>query len=209
MCFDYVLNGAEEETPFFDKISNLILPEIANSTSNSSFRYNKHVMQKRIAENGLTNIQEQTLTPLEILARINEHSTPTHYPLFLKPQTGFANLNSYIIDSKDTLIVKINYLVKLETEKNRTYLLQQFIQGTEFFVNVFSINGKHYLSGVFRYSKQPFKNVMLYRYAEVETDKLIWDKFANYIPKILNALEVKNGITHNELMMQPDGDWLF
>lgn len=68
------------------------------------------------------------------------------------------------------------------------FIISELIQGKEYFVDAFSINGKHYISSIQKYDKLIFKGTPIPISSELEKDPTILDIITQYIEPVLTAL---------------------
>lgn len=84
------------------------------------------------------------------------------------------------------------------------FIISELIQGKEYFVDAFSINGKHYISSIQKYDKIIFKGTPIPISSELEKDPAILDIITQYIKPVLTALGLENGFSHSELFLTAD-----
>lgn len=197
--FDYIINGSEQSTELTDKLIEILLPQFNNSSKSSIKRFDKYAMMQAIESSGLSSISTRMIDTHDIdESKFND----LNFPVFCKPNAGRASVGSFKVDSKMDLIERLSFYKKDFSD----YLIQEYIEGREYVVDAFSVNGVHHINSIMHYKKENYYGVPMYRYVEVENDKTTWDKCKNYIIQTLDALEVKNGFTHNEIMMDEKGD---
>jgi biotin carboxylase len=89
-------------------------------------------------------------------------------------------------------------------------LCQEFLKGTEYVIDHVSRNGVHKTVMVWRYDKRPTNGAAFVYWGMIPVDseseeaKILID----YTRGVLDALGLKNGPTHGEAMMTPDGPCL-
>jgi hypothetical protein len=89
------------------------------------------------------------------------------------------------------------------------YLVQEFVRGTEYAIDTFSADGEHHVCGVFRYEKEIIDQSPLYRSVRPEKNPEILARCADYSRVLLQALDLKFGFAHIEIMMDARGSiWL-
>jgi len=90
-------------------------------------------------------------------------------------------------------------------EKHEVVLVQEFAIGQEFAIDVVSKNGEHKVAAVWIYDKRPANGASFVYYATKLYDGENMDELCNYVRKTLDALDIKWGITHNEIILTADG----
>ena len=122
------------------------------------------------------------------------------YPMFAKPINGCGSLGIFKISNYRDL----DFF--LAEKHNDIFIIQEFLKGNEYFVDMVSYKGIHYVSMVGRYDKELINNIPVYISAESVPFTSVEAKAAiNYIRKILDCIGWENGLTHNELMLTDEG----
>jgi hypothetical protein len=118
------------------------------------------------------------------------------YPCVAKLKKSFGG-------GKSTHIVH-NYeeLSSLNLDWN-DYFLQPWYNGIEYAVDFISVNGKHYLTGVWQYYKKEKFTVVLSKVKIVHDDNLK-TKIYNKMSKVLTDIGKLNGATHSEIFLDND-----
>lgn len=202
--FDYVLGCCEASVNLSDKLAQYYSPLYANNPENSFLRSNKYEMHRALNEKGLSHIHQILYDEQEELPEIEKFNIT--YPCFVKPLVGSSSIGAAKIQTHQELIdyfkISEKYKNKYQNEINKNkFLIAECIEGTEIFVDTFSVNGKHYISTVQKYQKENYNGRPIYRYFDIENDKKIFKLVENYITKVLDATEYKNGFAHTELFL--------
>jgi hypothetical protein len=89
-------------------------------------------------------------------------------------------------------------------------LVQEYAEGTEFIVDLYSVDGRHGLVDVCRYRKHDRgERIAIYDYAEfVPPDHPDVAVLAPYTMQAADAVGIRNGSTHAEVMLTDDGPLL-
>lgn len=201
--FDYVINGAEEYTIIFDMISSIVLPHLSNLESTSLLRQDKYAMQKAVADKNLGGIYTEIVNISPESKDVSDWSR-VKYPVFCKPRNGYGSVNACKISNVDQLEQYIND-VKDQNMFSTEYLIQEYISGTEIVVDSFSVNGIHYIGNIFKYEKVVIGGAPVYRSCKVLQDTDLCISLAKYAQDVLDALDVRNGLTHSEIIVRDDG----
>ncbi len=90
---------------------------------------------------------------------------------------------------------------------NHEALIQEFLEGTEYFLNTVSLNGRHHFTDIWRYQKRSIngfdcvydKNILCSSTGDTEI------KLQKYVSRVLDTLDVHFGPAHTEVMLGPDG----
>ena len=132
-----------------------------------------------------------------------------HFPVFVKPAKGSASIGA----KKCNSIKEIEDFISLEDhillhakEAVVDYIVQEFLSGPEYVVDTVSLAGKHQIVSILCYEKISFKGYPVYRsMIVVDPDKKEWKICADYVLKVLDAIELKNGFGHTELILGDSG----
>merc|ERR1712048_266126 len=89
-------------------------------------------------------------------------------------------------------------------------LCKDFLRGTEYVVDHVSRNGVHKTVMVWRYDKRPTNGAAFVYWGMIPVDSQSEEAkiLIQYTRRVLDALGLKNGPTHGEVMMTPDGPCL-
>ncbi len=206
--FDYVVNGYEGVVDVADRIALSLTPQLCNDPATSGTRMDKLLMHEAVAGQGLPHIRQQRILPNE--AGIDDDQlADLRWPCFIKPSRGagskgVAKLNNRAeLDSYLTNIEPAELLVN--DDGAMTFLLGEFVEGREYFVDTFSRNGIHFISSIQRYCKLLVDGSPMYRYAELETSQELADVLSEYVRGVLSSVGMANGFAHTEVFVRDDG----
>lgn len=207
--FDYVLGCCEASVELSDKLAQYYSPIYANNPQNSFLRSNKYEVNKALSIQKISSIHQILYNIKEKLPIIEEFNI--NYPCFVKPLAGSSSIGASKIETQQDLVgyfqAPEKYNNKFQNDTNKNYfLIAEYVEGTEFIVDTFSVKGEHYISTIQKYKKETYNGRPIYRYWEIENDKKILESIENYIKKVLDAIEYKNGFAHTELFILQNGD---
>ena len=165
-------------------------------------RLSKFLMTERVREQGLrVPAQFQSVSRDEILAWARFQN---RFPLVLKPLNSTSSDGVYICssdreirDAFDRIISKTNVLGR----NNRAALVQEFLDGTEYFVDTVSFAGQHRAAAFWKYRKSnsdvlagPECIEHLPYHGEIQ------QALFAYAQRVLDALGLRYGAAHIEIM---------
>lgn len=115
------------------------------------------------------------------------------YPCIAKEKKSFGGgKNVHIIHNYEEL-----NLLNLDWND---YFLQPWYNGIEYAADFISVNGKHYLTGVWQYyKKEKFTSVLTK--SEIVHDDVLKSKIYNEMSKVLTDIGKLNGATHTEIFI--------
>ncbi len=212
---DYVLNGDEGSVDVTDQVAHHLTPGLGNDPATSALRMDKLLMHQAVASRGLAHIRQQRLGP-DGVDLDGADIADVRWPCFIKPARGMgskgvAKLTSHadFVSYFDTIDI-VDLLGKIGTatpdESALTFLLCEFVEGTECFVDTFSHLGTHYIASVQHYRKVMVDGSPIYRYAELETDRELASRVGDYVCDVLTSVGVQNGFAHTEVFVRADGE---
>ena len=92
---------------------------------------------------------------------------------------------------------------------NYEVLLQEFLHGTEYVVDTVSRDGVHKVVAIWRYDKRDYHgSPVVYhgmRLLNVEANAELHGAMVEYTKRVLDALQIRNGAMHSEVMATPRG----
>lgn len=203
--FDFVVNGTDASAPLTDAVASYFTPKYANNPESAELRCNKYLINKALAQHGISYIQQILYDP-----KSNElTSMDPPIPCFVKPLASGASIGAKRILSK---VEFTNYFTKSNSTKNpfdpfdvEKYIIAELAIGDEYFIDTFSLQGKTYVSSIQRYQRKFINNTPVALYSEICSDHNLCGIITDYAVKCLEILGVKNGFTHTDLIMLADG----
>ena len=203
----FIFAGCEPGVSFADILRHR-LNLYPNDIGMSPARRNKYEMIKALQDAGLhTANQYRSKNVSEILNWI--HSSQK-WPIVIKPLDSAGTDNVVVCSSEEevkTAFQQIMGKINLVGLKNEEVLAQSFLNGEEYIVNFVSWEGQHLMSDIWHMPKKIIKGAgRIYDRSELmEMDGKIQDEIKRYIAKVLDALKIKYGPSHCEIMFTRDG----
>jgi L-amino acid ligase len=204
---DFVIAGTESGVELAETLSDF-LSTPSNAIGLATSRRNKFAMNEVVRAAGLkTAIQMQATSSQELENLKLDRFT---LPVVVKPTNSAGGDGFRICGSRaeirnhaQTLFNRTNAI----GEVNEGVLVQEYLQGQQYFVNSTSIGGHHYVSEVWRDERRPGYNGSIVCWKEdlLPLDGEIQSEITAYVYKVLNALGVREGASHTELMLTGSG----
>lgn len=205
--FDGVITLFEPALNFVAKVaSELNLPYLPLSVIENC--RNKNETRKILKKNGLNTPTFYELKPDE-----NLHELSFDFPLVVKPANGFSSQGVIRVNNKDELIEAVEKVKKINNNELGKYVqdksgivIEQFIDGPEFAIETFSIQGEVYVLSIGYKGdcKGPFFEEGIY-IAPAQLDEKLKSAIANEVANAVKALGIVNGPAHTELRLNQDG----
>lgn len=203
---DYVLNGGDQTVDLCDQLAHKFACKFENSLATSEIRQNKFLQQQALFKHNLPAVKQVKMPlnnlDLAVLKKLD-------YPLFAKPVNGIASLGAFMASSYNELIAILDKQPrKVYLQTVNEYMFQEYLSGEEIFIDSFSLDGEHFISGVYRYFKENQNGTPVYRYIEVvnEAEKIL--PAIKFVKNALDATDLSNGFAHTELFVTSHGERL-
>lgn len=202
-----VLPGSERGVEVSDRLSSqLDLP--GNGLEKSAARRNKHLMADAVMKSGLRTVRQCRCSSAEEAvgwARREDLSRTV-----VKPLHGAGTDSVFICSSEDELKMRASSVLGSTHHlglQNEHILVQEFIEGREYIVNTVSCDGVHRVTGVWLYHKHQVPGVTaIYDWDQlVDPDDPIIPGLTHYALGVLDALDVRFGPAHTEIMIDDAG----
>jgi len=204
-----VLAGQEPGVPLADELSE-VLGLATNGTAQSSARRDKYDMIEALRRAGVRCADQLKTDDLaDVLAWCR---TRDQYPVVVKPLNSAATDGVEICSNEQQVAAAFEAIVGSKTiydEVNHEVLLQSFLDGEEYVVDMVSVDGHRYTCGVWRYQKRLLGTHNIYdiEFALDHADPVV-DALVEYVDAALTALGIRHGATHAEVIVTPQGPTL-
>jgi hypothetical protein len=206
-----VIPGTEEGIPLAERLTEILTPHLANDPKKSLHRSHKSFMQKALEEAGVPALKTlHTVSETEAETWIKENGLGDS-PLILKPPMSSGSEMVFHIaangDWKKAFHRILTEPSVLTGRRNETVVIQEQAIGTEYAVGTVSANGKHYLVHLIKYNKTSSGDrKTIFDHVEfVPYDREVLGDLFDYAQKVLDALGVRWGATHTEIMLTENG----
>ncbi|QIH08104.1 MULTISPECIES: ATP-grasp domain-containing protein [unclassified Pseudomonas] len=204
-----VLPGTESGVIVADLLAAALqLP--GNAPSTSLARRDKYTMHERLKAASLRSMDHFLAVERSALSAWAERGS---WPVVIKPQASagtdsvtFCADQRELLESFDKLFGTVNQL----GERNDAVLAQRLLVGPEYFINGVSGHGKHLITEIWRADKLPapdggwiYDRAVLFDPTSPEMQEIV-----EYVHGVLDALGIRYGANHTELIVTADGPTL-
>jgi biotin carboxylase len=200
----YVVAGFESGVKLAERLANeLGLP--SNGATLREARRDKYLMAEAVRAQGLRTAQQFLSDDVEAI--INWTINTLHWPVILKPPKSVASDDVICCRSSDEVrraAQKILSSTNVLGYRNPSVLVQEFLAGTEYIVDTVSYEGNPKTTAFWQYTRPAsaasdefvcYDAMTLLPYAGERQDRL-----QSYVFKLLDALAIRFGPAHCELM---------
>ncbi|MBW1214612.1 ATP-grasp domain-containing protein [Pantoea allii] len=198
---DFVIAGTESGVVLAEAISHhLSLP--SNTIEKSESRRDKFAMIEAVKDAGLDVPMQVKVMNAEDLHYLDFKNFS--FPLVVKPANSAGGDGFRICGSREEVIAHSGLLFGQQNaigETNSSVLIQEYLQGQQYFVNCTSVNGRHYVSEIWKDDRMPGHNGSLVCWKEdlMELTGHVQAELISYTTGVLDALGIREGASHTEL----------
>lgn len=202
-----VIAGTESGVELADQLS-AELGTPGNGMSRPTSRRNKYDMVLAVRDAGLAHAATVVSPDVDDIIAWTEATVG--YPVVLKPVASSGTDNVTACSSPEQVRAAHEKIMTSSSRlgiANTVVLAQEFLDGDEHFVNTVSRDGRHHTVEIWRYYKRqlPSGNI-IYDYDEpLSPDDPDAKKLEFYAHQVLDALEIRNGAAHTEVMLTARG----
>jgi hypothetical protein len=200
-----VIVGGETGVILADELSEALGLRTNGTTCKG--RRDKSEQQKLVKAAGLRSTREASGTKLADVQFFLEHEP---MPCIVKPtescgSDGVKKCNT--IQEAESHFELLMRSQKKAGAQDCAVICQEFLAGQEYVVDHVSRNGKHKAVMVWVYDKRPTNGgeFVYYNMLPVESSEPVAQKLIAYTRCVIDALDIKHGPTHAEVMMTSDG----
>jgi hypothetical protein len=204
----FVLAGSEPGVELADLLGTALGIREANAAATTPWRRDKYAMHERLREVGLPHARQFRTADRTALERwLTEHG---RYPVVVKPADSSCSDGvrvcedrAHALNAFDELIGRRNRLGRV----NNKVLTQEFLEGTQYFVNTVSWAGTHLTSDIWRlYRRRRPGGAYLFESMTLQ-DSVgpIESELRDYVEAALDALGLAYGPAHCEVMWTASG----
>jgi biotin carboxylase len=203
-----VFPGCENGIVLADTLSEA-LGLATNGTEKTQARKDKFLMMEELKKKDIPHpksLISNSLNEIFTFAR-----TECGFPIVLKPKDSAGTDNVFLCRNKAEAEYAFSQIVgqrnKMTELTNTDVVAQEYLAGTEYVVDVVSLDGKHYPAAFWKYRKfQQYSGSFVYDTMELlpsegEVQKILFD----YTCQVLDSLGVRYGATHNEMILTQSG----
>lgn len=195
-----------------ERFGNLL--QLTHHNGFNEARRNKFLMIETLREAGLDVVRQRLCGSVEeaidFAQELGVHSDGGESMVVVKPVRGVASDDVHLC--KDLLSVKQAFakihgspVFGAPWEKHTKVLVQEFAIGQEFAVDMICKNGEKKIAAIWIYDKRPANGApFVYFATEVydgEHNQILYD----YLSRALDALDIRWGLTHSEVILTSNG----
>jgi len=204
----YVIAGSDSGIELADMLASMMGIVEGNSPETTAWRRNKYHSHQVLAENGLRSIKQFKSSSAEAL--VNWANECCGYPVIVKPlNSGASDGVTLCENAKEVAQAAAKQLGQknLLGYVNEELLIQELVDGVQYFVNTLSWNGKHHVTDIWEQIRSRV-NGGAYNFEGMHLipgDEPTAHLLSSYACDVLSALGVNYGAAHNEIILTSEG----
>lgn len=203
-CFPNQFEGVD----LADALSEHI--KVRTNGTNIPNRRDKKVQQEIIRKHGLRSVRQAGGSDF---ASVKKFLETEPYPVVLKPIESAGSDGVKLCHSFEEAEDHFHALMSSQMVNGGicpSVLCQEFLRGKEYVVDHVSRDGEHKAVMIWVYDKRPCHGsaFVYFGCVPVDSESLEAKILIPYVRGVLDAMEFKNGPSHAEVMMTPDGPCL-
>ena len=212
--FEGVISCHEPSVEIADELSLMLNLDTTNLPTTSTARHEKLLMQETIAKAGLRHIKSFFATDSKIALKYIEQNF--QFPILLKPDRSSASVGVTVCNNAAEVQESFGTWIGADLAIASGYIgltgivdglvVQEFLTGEEYVVNVVSRNGKHVVTDMWR--KHTVGKDRLYDRETLCSSSEKHPNIVSYVCDVLVALGIDHGPTHVEIMLTKEGPTL-
>lgn len=203
--------GVTASVPYAEKLLAQLFPAIANDPRTSTYRCDKFMMNERLRTLDIPSVKQSLLsagqTKIERLQTANAFLQSTQDRVcVIKPNTGSAG--SFAVETVTTEKEIERYFDKYQKGffGHDEFLIQEKLMGIEYYIDAVAFNGEYYISAIGDYERNLQTGLFEGKWNNnLSLHDACATRIKEYVIGVLQALEVKNGLYHIEVMYTPQG----
>ncbi len=179
-----------------------------NPPESTGARRNKFDMKQAIAAAGLDHAKGGTFTtPEEALAFVERELS---WPVIAKPPEGAASHNVFLCNNRDEFLEKVEIILTSPDDYGKfehSVLVEEFIDGDEYAVNLFGDEEKVLVTSIWKYEKisNQFANNLYWNDLLVDLNDPAFDALKDYAIRLYKAVGIRLGPGHAEIKLSTRG----
>ncbi len=206
-----ILSGSDTAMVLAERLSASLQLPFSNDPAKNIHRLHKARMQEALEPAGVPALATiSTTSEAEVEAWLRERAL-SNSPLVVKPANSAGSDKVFLIppggDWKSAFNRVLTEPSKIDGKPHDTAVVQEQAIGTEFAIGTVSSSGKHYIAQIIQYTKGTAENrSVVYDYVEfISYDEQAHGEMWRYTQSVLDALGVRWGAAHNEIMLTKNG----
>lgn len=208
---DVVIAGSESGVLLTDLLNERLGLNYANDAAKSCARRNKYHMIENITQAGLSAAAQCAVD--HWAAGCEWIQTHQKFPVVVKPLESAGADGVYICPDLAACAHAFKEVLGTRNRlniENRQVLLQEYLLGTEYVVNMVSLDGRQLVTEVVKYQKRLLASGRIVYDIDqlIDSSTEVYAELVSYTGEVVKSLGIKNGPSHAEVMYTEAGPML-
>ncbi|TVP49258.1 MAG: ATP-grasp domain-containing protein [Halomonas sp.] len=205
-----VITGCESGVKVAELIAPKIIPERSNPPELAIARWHKGEMYKAVKKENLTTMRQICSNSISEIKKWISLENLEGEDLIIKPPASASTDSVTLVKNGENWEKVFNDLINVDNRlgiKNSNLMVQEFLKGQEYAVDVISYEGRHSICSICLYNKIEINGIIgIYESLQwLSSDFDDFEVVTEYSFDVLNALGVVYGVSHIEVMMTING----
>ena len=205
-----IVPGAECGVPLYEELAPLVLPGTGNEPGLERARYDKGAMGAAVAAAGVPHLRQLCSHDPDEIESWLAATGLVNCEFVVKPSNSGGTDNVHLVKPGTdwrALVEKITGAVNQVGRVTEAVVVQEYARGVEYLVDSYSVDGRHGLVDVCRYTKYGRGDrIGIYDRVDFlppddDGVSAVWP----YVQRVLAAVGVRNGCGHAEVMLTQHG----
>jgi hypothetical protein len=205
----YLVPGTESAVLLTDELIEILAPGTGNVPELSLARRDKWQMAQALERAGVPHLRQLCTDDAVVAAQWLEDNALLDGRVVIKPPRSGSGDDVFVV-TEDGWRERFDYVLGRTNrmgQTNEAVLIQEYAEGTEYLVDSYTVDGVHSLVDVCRYTKiSRGDKIGIYQRidflgADDPEVLVLWP----YIQQVLDAVGVRVGCGHSEVMLTADG----
>lgn len=200
-----IIPGCEPGVELADILSERFNCSTSNGTLYSRARRNKFLMTEAVKKAGIPTVNYIKSNNIEEILKYISNYNQFSSPIVLKPLESSCTDGFHICRTEKEVrdaFSKLHLSKNVFNAINDEILVQNFLEGQEYCVNTVSLNGIHYVCEIWQINKSLAQHSKIYNCMKLIDDDIPeYQLLKQYTESVLNALHIKNGPAHTEIII--------
>jgi hypothetical protein len=202
--------GSEPGVPLYDALVPLVLPGTGNVDGLSAARYDKGAMGAAVAAAGLPHLRQICSDDADLVEKWLAETGLADTSVVVKPANSGGTDNVHLVTPGTDwrpLVAALTGQVNLAGRVTDAVVVQEYARGVEYLVDSYSVDGRHGLVDVCRYTKYGRDDrIGIYdRVDFLPPGDPVVQPLWHYVQAVLDAVGIRNGCGHAEVMVTDAG----
>lgn len=205
-AFSAILHGFDSALELVDLLSQFMQLLRTNDCELTIARKNKFEMVEVVRRNGLLVPEQRVSDNIETLCEWAEKHS--QYPVIIKPVEGAGVKGVFKCNSQYDVRNAFDEVMSTASYyevPNEVVLIQSYSIGQEYIIDSVSLDGEHYLTSIWAVFRDKEGSPFLDYMETVDHELPEYDVIKKYTGDVINALGVRNGPTHLEIILTERG----